>query len=661
LSNGKKIGAMSEPQEELVRPNEFWWQAYGGDNWLHEIQTRGLSQLHYREQEAFLLGFFLGSPPVRVLDFGCGYGRHLRNLRSIPQLELYGCDMSQKMVDAAKAYLNDRSFTDHRIRLVPTRMPLPYPDGHFDVVLTSEVLIHVDTVDILAVVKELWRTSSSLILHIENRPVPFSQRENSAHGGCWLHSFKALYGEIGPAEIVTLPSVIDKQCVYLIIKPDARLPIANASLAQSHLAESLQRELSSERLTAERLQASLRRREKEVEQLSKRIEELESTAGLRLLEKATALPLASRIIDTLAKTLPPAAPRSRARVRLADQTVGSTPPTLSYAGVAIRASKPLEEFVQDQPKVIAICHPDWRGIRAATYGQSDHVLEIPGILSDDHCARLVRFLEDCSAKQIVINGVPPRIDLLALTLAQQLPAVQQYFVYHGSPSQAHFSEDQLLRRILQLTELGAVRKVGFVKSGLAEFFRSIGYPAEGVMNICRLPFRKPRSGFGPDGKVQIGVFAPMIPHKNVETQLIAALMVPGTIVHTSEQPQLAYLERSRSRIINHGILPRSDFLELLGTMDAALYVSLVECYPMTVIESLAYGVVCLTSHSSTLFNAKPPLLEALVVREHDNPRAIARQLTAALEDRERLVLAAQEHIEQLNELAESRWHQFLSS
>jgi hypothetical protein len=69
--------------------------------------------------------------------------------------------------------------------------------------------------------------------------------------------------------------------------------------------------------------------------------------------------------------------------------------------------------------------------------------------------------------------------------------------------------------------------------------------------------------------------------------------------------------------------------------------------------------VCLTSHSSTLFNAKPALLEALIVREHDNPYAIARQLATVLENREKLVLSGQEHIAELNAVAEARWHQFL--
>jgi hypothetical protein len=52
-------------------------------------------------------------------------------------------------------------------------------------------------------------------------------------------------------------------------------------------------------------------------------------------------------------------------------------------------------------------------------------------------------------------------------------------------------------------------------------------------------------------------------------------------------------------------------------------------------------------------------LDALVVREHDNPYAIARQLAHVLEHRESLALAGQKHIEELNGLAEQRWKQFI--
>ena len=83
---------------------------------------------------------------------------------------------------------------------------------------------------------------------------------------------------------------------------------------------------------------------------------------------------------------------------------------LSFGGVATRASVPAPvDLVRARPETLGICHPEWRGIRAATYGQVQHVLEVPGIVSRRHLARLVALLEDCDVRRLVINGFPPDI------------------------------------------------------------------------------------------------------------------------------------------------------------------------------------------------------------------------------------------------------------
>ncbi|HZH77435.1 MAG TPA: glycosyltransferase, partial [Archangium sp.] len=232
-------------------------------------------------------------------------------------------------------------------------------------------------------------------------------------------------------------------------------------------------------------------------------------------------------------------------------------------------------------------------------------------------------------------------------------------IYHGTPAQAHFREDSVIDQMMQLADEGAIRKLGFVKGGLCEFFRGLGYRAEFVMNFVRMPLLPTNSRPGPDGRLHIGVFAPNISHKNVETQILAALMIPDAVVHVCEMPPMVYLRR-RDRIVVHGIRPHAEFIKLLATMHATLYVSLVECYPMTVLESLAMGVVCLTSHSSMLFDSAPDLFRELVVTDHDNPHAIARKLSAALDRRAELVPRAQEHLGRLNALAERRWQEFLA-
>lgn len=73
---------------------------------------------------------------LRVLDAGCGKGRYLDRLaqsRFAPRLELYGCDLSPRVLA-------------HVRKDIPVRaggiLDLPYPDASFDFVFTSEVLEH---------------------------------------------------------------------------------------------------------------------------------------------------------------------------------------------------------------------------------------------------------------------------------------------------------------------------------------------------------------------------------------------------------------------------------------------------------------------------------------------------------------------------------------
>lgn len=650
--------AVAATPAPIQRPNEAWWQEYGGQLWLEEIQRRRTDQRHYAQQEAFFYGFFQGIRPARVLDFGCGFGRHLRYLKSIDGSEFYGCDMSRKMLDAAADYIGDPDFARSRLVQIAPRGKLPFPDGFFDIVMTSEVLIHVDSLDLPAILRELWRVSRSLILHVENPPVEGCRKENLAHDGCWQHDFRALYDDLAPAAGFSIhPSLIDNQCVYFVAKPGATLPGAVVGSSEPRISGQLSRELDEERARRAGLEESVRELEEEKRRLEDEVAALKSATPYRLSEQARRLPLfgLARSLARSATAMLPAAPAQTRR----EEEGESDEVDLPFAGVATRASlSSVEAFIAARPEVVSLCHPEWRGIRAATLGQNPYVLEVPGIVSDEHCTRLVRFLEDCGTRLLVINGYPPGMEKLCQLLRQMSSQVRVQFVYHGNASLTHFREDRAIEQMLQMVDHEWVDRLGFVKGGFAEFFRGLGYPADHLMNVLRALHQPVRLEPGDDGKLHVGVFAPNVCHKNLDTQLLGALMVPGTVVHTSERPENAYLQRADRRIVHHGILPQPEFLSLLSRMNAALYVSLVECYPMTVLEALAAGVVCVTSHTSIQFNDDAELFRSLVVTEHDNPQAIARRLMDALQRRAELVPRAQAHILKLNARAERLWQEF---
>ncbi|HZH74451.1 MAG TPA: class I SAM-dependent methyltransferase, partial [Archangium sp.] len=136
-----------QPAEvELNRPTEQDWTAQGAVRWMQELVKSDASEPRFSREEAFLTGLFSALPSARVLDFGRGFGGRLGTLHALGHHELHGCDTSTRQ--------------NHHI---------PFDEAFFDVSLTSDVLVHIEPPDILAVLRELWRVSTSLIVHIEHQ------------------------------------------------------------------------------------------------------------------------------------------------------------------------------------------------------------------------------------------------------------------------------------------------------------------------------------------------------------------------------------------------------------------------------------------------------------------------------------------------------------
>jgi len=72
----------------------------------------------------------------RVLDFGCGSGRVSRHLAR--QWDLYGCDVDAAAIRWSNANLPGTFVTNG------ARPPLPFPDSHFQAVLSVSVFTHLD-------------------------------------------------------------------------------------------------------------------------------------------------------------------------------------------------------------------------------------------------------------------------------------------------------------------------------------------------------------------------------------------------------------------------------------------------------------------------------------------------------------------------------------
>lgn len=171
-------------------------------------------------------------------------------------------------------------------------------------------------------------------------------------------------------------------------------------------------------------------------------------------------------------------------------------------------------------------------------------------------------------------------------------------------------------------EKGFIEKIGFVKRDPCTYFRERGVNAFFVMN--RPPdFEGPRHILQ-KGHLQIGVWGSNMWHRNLLNQVVGGLMVEGSRVHVNEIPK--YFFWDDARIVRHGILPHEQYIPILQSMDVNLYVSFTDCFPMTVIESMSYGIPCLASDTSEVYGWSRYLKEHLVISKIDSPVAMREKI-----------------------------------
>jgi SAM-dependent methyltransferase len=173
--------------------NYAYWQQHGR-GWFEEYEKRKTFILYFHLQEIFLTEYMSRHAPARVLEFGCGVGRHLRNLRLVPGVEVHGYDQSPTMIADMENWTS-REWIDERVRVGDPVSRLPYDDGSFDVVFTCEVLVHIRPEDLQPIIRELIRVSRGRILHLE--PGPGVKLIDDAHGGCWSHDLVSAYEAMG--------------------------------------------------------------------------------------------------------------------------------------------------------------------------------------------------------------------------------------------------------------------------------------------------------------------------------------------------------------------------------------------------------------------------------------------------------------------------------
>lgn len=117
-------------------PREYW-TLRGGLEYMAEQE----GQPARTSRSCWLSERVAACSPESILEVGCGYGKQLEAIRSVAgdHISLTGIDFSPTQLRLAAARLEA---VDKLTLVLGDGQRLPFPDGAFDLVLTSAVILH---------------------------------------------------------------------------------------------------------------------------------------------------------------------------------------------------------------------------------------------------------------------------------------------------------------------------------------------------------------------------------------------------------------------------------------------------------------------------------------------------------------------------------------
>jgi len=165
-------------------------RAYTDRNSLTPTALDALYRKNFGLARSELNQRFLGGVPrdARILEVGCNEGNQLCALREMGFRHLYGVEIQEYALRRAQQRLENA-----RLALA-TAFEMPYPDGFFDVVFTSGVLIHIAPADLPRALREIHRCAGGFIWgHEYYSPQPLEVNYRGHQSLLWKADYARLY------------------------------------------------------------------------------------------------------------------------------------------------------------------------------------------------------------------------------------------------------------------------------------------------------------------------------------------------------------------------------------------------------------------------------------------------------------------------------------
>ncbi|MEI6304852.1 MAG: hypothetical protein WCP09_02420 [Candidatus Taylorbacteria bacterium] len=308
--------------------------------------------------------------------------------------------------------------------------------------------------------------------------------------------------------------------------------------------------------------------------------------------------------------------------------------------------------------IVGVCHPSWRGIKSATYALTPVVFEVAEISSFFEAERIADEIMKDKPQKVILNGYPNGYDILAEALKTKFPETRVFFLSHTSFTWYNGRPDEVswLEKMFKAYERGFIEKMGFIKPDVAVYFKEKGISTFHVMN--RIPkFESFKHNLNLN-MPNLGVWGSNMWHRNLLNQTIAGLMLNRATVHVNELPKYFFLDESR--IKRYNILPHEEYAKIMQSMDINLYVSFTDCFPVTVVESLCYGIPCLTSDTSLVYTWSEYLKNNLIISKIDSPIAIRDKVKFVFDNYDKIQTEISNYLPLLEERIEKTIAEFIA-
>lgn len=147
--------------------------------------------------------------PQSLLEVGCGPGRLFDSYKNIAHV--VGVDFSPQMLERAKKLIKKKKYDNIELRLMDARN-LKFSSNSFDVILTSNVLLHIRPEKIQKAINEITRVSKKWIICAE-----LSDKKKEGWN-CFAHDYVKLFSGAQIVSNTGIPFSNQKMLLFRKVK-----------------------------------------------------------------------------------------------------------------------------------------------------------------------------------------------------------------------------------------------------------------------------------------------------------------------------------------------------------------------------------------------------------------------------------------------------------